>query len=148
MKKKILLMVLLMIFLIGLVTAVISNMNITLSKENKDTLLRVGHGIGNNLKLLENGCDGSFCYFTLFEEGGINKEFKVKLEQICNEMGMCEDLDEEYECCLEWRDETDEEVLSKAGKKAESILNNIVDVTLDRESRSKIKRFEDIDIII
>ncbi len=160
-----------MVLMIGLVTAqVITNIDLNLNEETKDVLIRVGKGIGSiqkermlfddngtnylnetyidKLKMLEQGCNGNYCYFKLFEEGGINKEFKVELERICAKEGICKEEGEEYECCLEWRAETDEEILTKAETKSEEILNHIVSVTLEREARNKVKRFEDIEMII
>ena len=97
---------LLLIFLfIGLATAqIITNINLNLDTETKEVLSGVGDGIGtiekirevcindsecfnetyiDNLKLIPLGC-GEFCHFKLYEENGINKEFKVKLESICS----------------------------------------------------------------
>ncbi len=172
MKKTILVLLVLMI---GLVTAqVITNMNLNLDEEAKDTLLRVGDGIGtvqkikeicnydneteietcinetyiDVLQLLGNSCSNGYCYFTLYEENSINKEFKIELERICAKDGVCTEEEEEYECCLIWRAETDEEVLAKARIKTEETLNHIADVTLDREAGSKAKRFEDVELII
>ena len=156
MKKTIL--IILMILMIGLVSAVALEMSLSnLNAETKEVLTRVGNGIGSiqkermlfdengtnymnetyidELNRTELGCDGSFCYFKLFEEGGINKEFKVKLKKICSKEGMCKEFGEEYECCLEWRAETEEEIKNKADIKTDSILNHIASVTLDRESR-------------
>ena len=160
MKKTILVLLVLMISLVSAVT-----LNTNLTTETKEVLTRVGKGIGSiqkermlfdengtnyanetyidELKLINQDCEGDYCHFKLFEEGGINKEFKVKLEKICAKEGMCIEEGEEYECCLIWRAETDEEVLAKAGIKTEEILNKIADVTLDREARNKVKRFED-----
>ncbi len=169
MNKKIIITICIFLILIfGISALEITITNISL--ENKNALLRVGSGIGtiqkermlfdeeginytnetyiDELKMLEQGCDGDYCYFKLFEEGGINKEFKVMLEKICAKEGICKEEGEEYECCLEWRDETDEEVLAKAETKSEEILNNIASVTLDREAGSKAKRFEDIEVLI
>ncbi len=165
MKKTILI---LMVLMIGVVSAVTLNTNLT--TETKNILAGIGKGIGSiqkermlfdengtnyanetyidELKLINQDCEGDYCYFKLFEEGGINKEFKVKLEKICAKEGICKEEGEEYECCLIWRVETDEEVLTKAETKTEEILNNIASVTLDREARGKEKRFEDIEIII
>lgn len=170
MKKKFIIkttLLLMIIFLIGLATAqVITNMNMNLEEEKKETLLSIGIGeiekireicindsecfnetYIDNLKLIPLGC-GEFCHFKLYEENGINKEFKVKLESICSKEGMCEEFGESYECCLEWRAETDEEVLIKAKLKSKEILNKIVSVTEERESRTKIERFEEIEIKI
>ena len=165
MKKIILILMLLMI---GLVLAI--EMNLNLSTETNIILSRVGKGIGDiektrqlfdengtnylnesyvdELKLINQDCDGDYCHFKLYEEGGINKEFKVKLEKICAKEGMCIEEGEEYECCLIWRAETDEEILTKAEIKTEEILNHIASVTLDREARNKVKRFEDVEITI
>ena len=172
MKKKLLLILLMIILVVGLVTAEILNINITLSKENKDTLLRVGKGIGeinktreiydnktdtyynetyiDILQLQEKGCDGSYCYFKLYQEGGVNKPFKIALERRCAKEGMCDDLDlgESYECCLEWREETNEEIIIKANKKSEEILNHIAGVTLEREARGRVKKVDDINVNI
>ena len=168
MKKTILVLLVLMI---GLVTAqVITNIDLNLDAETTEVLSRVGKGIGSiqkermlfdengtnylnetyidELKLINQNCEGDYCYFKLYEESGINKEFKVKLEKICAKEGMCKEEGEEYECCLNWRAETDEEVLAKAEIKTEEILNKIASVTLDREARNKVKRFEDIEVII
>ena len=173
MNKKIIIgicILLIMVFGISALEITITN----ISLENKNALLRVGLGIGSvtktkeictydsktleencfnetytdTLKRLEQGCDGSYCYFKLFEDGGINKEFKVKLDMICSNYGMCKDLEESYECCLTWREETEEEILEKANIKSEEILNHIAGVTLEREARVKEKRFEDIELII
>ncbi len=165
MKKTILI---LMVLMISLVSAVTLNTNLT--TETKEVLTRVGKGIGSiqkermlfdengtnyanetyidELKLINQNCEGDYCYFKLYEEGGINKEFKVKLTKICANEGMCIEEGEEYECCLTWRDETDVEVLTKAETKSEEILNHIASVTLDREARNKVKRFEDVEITI
>ena len=159
-----------MVLMIGLVTAVTLEMNLNLSQETKNILSGVGKGIGSiqkirmlfnesgdnyanetyidELKLINKNCNGEYCYFKLYEESGINKEFKIKLEKICAKEGMCIEFGESYECCLEWRGETDEEILNKAEIKAEEILIKIADVTLDREARNKVKRFEDIEVII
>ena len=159
MKKTILI---LMVLMIGLVSAI--EMNLNLSTETKEVLTRVGKGIGSiqkermlfdengtnymnetyidNLKRIEQGCDGNYCYFKLFENGGINKEFKVKLKKICSKEGMCKEFGEEYECCLSWRAETEEEITSKADIKTDSILNNIASVTLRRESRKRVRSRE------
>ena len=157
-----------MLLMIGLVSAI--EMNLNLSTETNIILSRVGKGIGDiektrqlfdengtnylnetyidELNMLEEGCDGDYCYFILFEESGINKEFKIELEKICAKEGMCKEEGEEYECCLIWRAETDEEILTKAEIKTEEILNHIASVTLDREARNKVKRFEDVKITI
>ncbi len=162
MKKKLLLLILL-ILLVGLATA---NMMVIVTPENKDILEGVGKGIGeinktrevcendicvnetyiDTLKLLDGGCDGEYCYSTLYEDGGINKEFKVELERICQKEGICEELGESYECCLEWRDETDDEIMIKTKDRIEGILNNIASVTLERESRNNINKFDDNNI--
>ncbi|KKN22692.1 hypothetical protein LCGC14_0912460 [marine sediment metagenome] len=154
----------LMILMIGLVSAV--TLEVSLSTENKEVLKKVGKGIGNIEKTRqlydENGTNYlnetyidelkliklSNNEFKLYQEGGINKEFKVELEKICAKEGMCIEFEEEYECCLEWRAETDAEVLEKAEIKSKSILNKIASITLDREARSKQRRFEDVEITI
>jgi len=143
-------------------------MNMNLDEETKLTLLKVGKGIGeiekvrevwinetcynetyiDKLKLIPKGCSGGECSFTLFESEGINKPFKIKLESICAKEGMCEEFGESFECCLEWRAETDEEVLIKAEKEMQRILNKIASVTLERESRTKEERFEEIEVNI
>ncbi len=158
MNKKIIITI--CIFLI--LTFGISALEITItniSLENKNALLRVGSGIGSvekirqlfdengtnymnetyidKLEMFKQECDGNYCYFKLFEEGGINKEFKVKLKKICSKEGMCEEFGEEYECCLNWRAETEEEISSKANIKSESILNHIASVTLRRELKAE-----------
>ena len=157
-----------MVLMIGLVSAIEINTNF--SQETKDVLSRVGLGIGSvskirqlfdengtnyanetyidELKLINQNCDSDYCYFKLYKSEGINKQFKIKLEKICEKEGMCIEFGEEYECCLTWRAETDAEVLSKAEAKTEEILNKIASVTLDREARSKAKRFEDVEITI
>ncbi len=167
MKKTILILMLLMI---GVVSAVTLQSNLNLTTETKNILEGVGKGIGtitkermlfdengtnyanetyiDTLKMLENGCNGDYCEFVLFESQGINKKFRIELESICAKEGICIEFEEEYNCCLEWRAETDEEVLAKAEIKAEQILNNIASITLDREARSKVKRFEERKIII
>ena len=159
-----------MVLMIGVVSAVTLQSNLNLTTETKNILEGVGKGIGSiqkermlfnesgdnyanetyidELKLINKDCNGDYCYFQLYEEGGINKEFKIELESICAKEGMCIEFEEEYECCLIWRAETDEEILAKAEIKAEQILNNIASITLDREARSKEKRFEDIEVII
>ncbi len=164
-------LLLMILLIIGLATAqVITNINLNLNSEDKLTLLKVGDGIGTVEKVREICINDSECFnetyidnlkligekvndkftgnFKLYEEGGINKEFKVKLESICSKEGMCEEFGESYECCLEWRAETDEEVLIKAKLKSKEILNRIVSVTLDRESRQKENRFEEIEVNI
>ena len=146
MKKKILILLGIVLF-VGLVTAeVITNINLNFGMENKRTFLRVGDGIGNNLKLIHLGCD-EFCHFKLYEKGGINKEFKVELKSICKTEGICEDLGESYECCLEYRAETDEEVLAKAEKESKRILKHIASVTKQRENK-RTERFEEVEIEI
>lgn len=167
MKKKIfILMILLIVLVIGLVTAEILIMNLSVSKGNKEVLERKGIGeiekvreICNEticfnetyidvLQLQEQGCNNGYCYFKLYEDGGIDKPFKIELESICNEMGTCIEFEEEYECCLSWRGETNEEIMIKANAKSEEILNRIAYVTLDRESRGRVKRFDDINVSI
>lgn len=159
-----------MLLMIGVVSAVTLQSNLNLTTETKNILEGVGKGIGtitkermlfdengtnyanetyiDELKLINQDCEGDYCYFKLYEEGGINKEFKIKLEKVCAKEETCIEEGEEYECCLEWRVETDEEILIKAETKTEKILNKISSVTLDREARNKEKRFEDIEIII
>ena len=162
---------LMVLLIIGIATAqVISNINLNLDEETKEVLSRVGDGIGtieteklicdefgencfnetyiDTLKLTPLGCSNGYCYFKLYEENGINKPFKVKLESICSREGTCNELGESYECCLEWRAETDEEVLAKAQIESKKILNKIVSVTEERESRTKTERFEEMDISI
>ncbi len=156
MKKAIL--IILLVMMVGLASAIEVTLNQDI--ETKEVLSRVGKGIGSiqkermlfdengtnyanetyidELKRIEQGCDGSYCYFKLFEEGGINKEFKVKLKKICSKEGMCEEFGEEYECCLSWRVETEQEILSKANIKSDSILNHIASVTLKREGKVQI----------
>ena len=151
-KMKKVILIILLVMMVGLVSAIEVTLN-----QDIEVLSRVGKGIGSiqkermlfdengtnymnetyidELNRTELGCDGNFCYFKLFEEGGINKEFKVKLEKICSKEGMCKEFGEEYECCLSWRAETEEEIKNKADIKTDSILNNIASVTLDRESR-------------
>ena len=171
MKKKFIIkttLLLLIILFIGLATAqVITNINLNLNQEDKETLLRVGEGIGtiekvrevcindsdcfnetyiDKLKLIPLGCD-DYCYFKLYEENGINKEFKVELEQICKTEGICEDLGKSYKCCLEYRTEIDEEVLAKAEIKSKEILKHIVEVTKQREIK-RTERFEEVEIEI
>ncbi len=170
MKKNIFkLLILIILLVIGLVTAQLINMDLNLSQETKDKLLTVGSGIsdvektrelydenGTNyanetyidvLKLIPKGCGGGFCFFKLYESEGINKEFKVELEKKCKEEGLCNDMGEIYECCLEWRSETDEEVLAKAEIESKKILNHIASVTEQREE-SRTERFEEIEIRI
>jgi len=169
MKKK-LLLILLMILVIGLVSAVvIPNIIIIVKEGNAEILLRKGIGeinktreICNNesichnetyidiLQLQEQGCSNGYCYFKLFEDGGIDKPFKIMLEQICSKMGICKELEmeESYECCIEWREETNEEIIIKANKKSEEILNHIAGVTLEREARGRVKKVDDINVNI
>ncbi len=162
-----------MIFLIlaiGFATATISSISLIRNQEDKDILARVGKGIGDiekqrevcdefgecinetyidKLQLQEKGCDSNFCYFKLYESGGINKDIQVNLNPVCSKYGMCEDLEmgEEYECCLNYRDLTEEEILVNASKEVNEILNKIISVTLAREQRAeRNKRFEDIEI--
>ena len=162
MKKTILI---LMVLMIGVVSATTVTTNLT--TETKNILSGIGKGIGtitkermlfdengtnylnetyiDELKLINQNCEGDYCYFKLYEEGGINKEFKIKLEKICLK-NSTDEFGESY--CSEYRQETDEEILIKAEIKAEEILIKIADVTLDREARNKVKRFEDIEVII
>ena len=170
-KTKSLILLSLILLIIGIATAqVISNIDLNFNLEDKETLSRVGDGIGliekermlfdengtnylnetyiDTLKLIPLGCEGAYCHFKLYEENGINKPFKVKLESICAKEGICLEDGFEYECCLEWRAETDNEVLAKAEIKSKEILNKIVSITKDRESRNKEERFEEMDISI
>ena len=144
MKKIILIPMVLLI--VSLVTAVTLNMSLNLGAETENTLSTVGKGIGDNLKLIPLGCD-DFCYFKLYESGSINKKFKIELKQVCSKEGTCEDLGESYECCLEWREETDEEVLAKAEKESKRILKHIASVTKQRENK-RTERFEEVEIEI
>ncbi len=161
-------LVLLILLVIGLATAIV-NMDLNLSQENKDILLTVGDGMGSVektrelydengtnyanetyidvLKLIPKGCSNGYCHFKLYEENGINKEFQVELETKCAKEGMCEEEGFEYECCLVWRAETDEEVLAKAEIESKKILNHIASVTKQREE-SRTERFEEIEIEI
>ncbi len=170
MKNKIIFGLIFLILIAGFTIASLSNISLNLSPEDKNVLSRVGKGIGDvnktrescdefgvcinesyidKLQLQEKGCDGSVCYFKLYESGGINKEFKIKLERICETYGLCKDLEmEDYECCLSWRAETDEEVMAKATDEMNIILDNIVGKTLEREARVNIKRFEDTNITL
>ncbi len=158
------------VFVLLIISTIAVEMQLSLNEETIGILRRVGSGIGSitkerqlfdengtnyanetyidELKLINQNCDSDYCYFKLYESEGINKQFKIKLEKICEKEGMCIEFGEEYECCLVWRAETDQEVLSKAEAKTEEILNKIASVTLDREARSKVKRFEDIEITI
>lgn len=169
MKIKTIIILCILLLVVSITTAtIITTIDIDLSAEDKTTLESVGAGIGsiNKTRLI---CDNNSenCYnetyidqlklisisndkFKLYEEGGINKEFTIKLERICTGMTMCidEDMQEEYECCEGYRDETDEEVLVKAKVKAKEILDNIIRVTEERESRTQQKRFDDVEIII
>ncbi len=158
-KMKKVILIILLVMMVGLVSAIEVTLNQNI--ETKEILKRVGKGIGSiqkermlfdengtnymnetyidELKRIEQGCDGNFCYFKLFEEGGINKEFKVKLKKICSKQGICEEFGEEYECCLSWRAESEEEILDKANIKSDLILNHIASVTLRRESKSGVQ---------
>ncbi len=165
MKKAII--IILGILMIGLVSAITLEMNLGLSQDKINVLKEVGKGIGtvekfrmlfdengtnyanetyiDELKLINQDCDGDYCHFKLYEEGGINKDFKIKLEKICSKQSI-DEFGESY--CSEYRQETDEEILIKADIKAKEILNKIVDVTIDRQTRTKVKRFEDVEITI
>ena len=166
MKKIILIPMVLLI--VTLATAVTLNMNLNLSTETTERLLTVGEGIGtiekvrevydnetdtfynetyiDFLRLIPLGCD-DYCHFKLYEENGINKEFKIELEQICKKEGKCIEFEESYDCCLEYRAETDEEVLAKAEKKSKEILNHIASVTEQRENK-RTESFEEVEIEI
>ncbi len=151
MKKTILI---LMVLMIGLVSAIEIDLN--LSTENTEVLKRVGKGIGtiqkermlfdenginhlnetyiDKLKMLEQGCDGDYCYFKLFEEGGINKEFKIELEKICTEYN----ITEEGTYCINYRSQTNQEIQQSAEAQAKEILNKIASVTLRRQGKVQI----------
>ena len=156
--KKIILIILGIILLISIATAtILSNIDLNLTPETKITLLKVGKGIGNIEKIRVTCDEFGDCInetytdkltligekvndkfngnFKLYEEDGINKEFKIKLENICSKEGTCDDEGMKYDCCLEWREETDEEILIKAEAKSKEILNKIASVTEDRENR-------------
>ena len=144
-------------------------MSMNFDTETTERLLTVGDGIGyvnktrmlfdengtnylnetyiDFLRLIPLGCD-DYCYFKLFEENSINKPFKIELESICAKEGTCEEFGESYDCCLEYRAETDSEVLLKAEKESKRILKDIVDVTLERENRVSTGRFEEVEIEI
>ena len=146
MKK--LLIILGMIFIIGIATAgILSNTNLNLSVENKEALERVGTGI-TTPTLQEQGCDENKCYFKLYEEGGINKDFEVD-SQICSKEGICfhklgNGSLEEYTCCKEYRNQTDDEIIDLAETESKRILNWIAEVTIDREQPDdKITKLED-----
>ena len=159
MKKIILILMLLMI---GVVSAVTLQSNLNLTTETKNILEGVGKGIGTITKermlFDENGTNYlnetyldelkliklSNNEFKLYQEGGINKEFKVKLEKICTEYNETE----EGNYCINYRSQTNAEIQQSAEAQAKQILNKIASVTLDREARSKEKRFEDIEVII
>ena len=148
---------------------IVSNINLDLSAEDKNVLESVGTGIGAIEKIRE-VCDNNSenCFnetyidklvlqsinsntFRLYEEGGINKEFEIELERICKGYGKCfdEEMQEEYDCCSEgYRAETTEEKLIKAEKKAKEILNKIIKVTKERQTRINVKEFDDVEIII
>jgi len=145
---------------------IVSNINLNMEQDKVDTLKSIGIGELEKQKLI---CDNNSenCYnetytdklviqsisgnkFRLYEEGGINKEFKIKLEQICAKQGMCidEEMIEEYECCLIWRDENEQEIMVKVQAEAEKILNKIIKVTEERQQRNNIKVFNDKEVII
>ncbi len=171
MKKKIIFGIIFLVLIAGITTATISNISLNLSLEDKDILERVGKGIGeiekerticdelgecvnetytDHLQLQEKGCDTSFCYFKLYEDGGINKDIQVNLKQVCETYGICKDLEfGDYECCLNYRDLTEDEILINASKEVNEILNKIIRVTLAREEKAeRNKRFEDIEVVI
>ncbi len=152
--KKIVLIILGILF-VGLVSAVALEISLSgITEENKIVLSKVGKGIGSipkermlfdeeginyanesyidELKRIEQGCDGNYCYFKLYEEGGINKEFKVKLEKICTEYNETE----EGTYCLTYREQTNQEIQISAEIKAKKILNHIASVTLKREGKT------------
>ncbi len=160
MKKTIL--IILGILMIGLVTAqVITNIDLNLDEETKEVLTRVGKGIGSiqkermlfdengtnyanetyidELKLINQDCEGDYCHFKLFEEGGINKEFKVKIEKICIEFNETE----EGNYCINYRIQTTQEIQLSAEAQAKKILNHIASVTLRRE-RGKVQIIQEI----
>ena len=83
----------------------------------------------DKLEMIKQDCDGDYCEFKLFEEGGINKEFKVKLKKICTEYNETE----EGTFCINWRGQTSQEILVSAEAQAKEILNHIASVTLRRQ---------------
>ncbi len=159
-----------LLVVIGTVLGIFAeDINIIFNQEDKDVLSSVGTGIGSIQKIRE-VCDNNSenCFnetyidklvlqsinsntFRLYEEGGINKEFEIELERICKGYGKCfdEEMQEEYDCCSEgYRAETTEEKLIKAEKKAKEILNKIIKVTKERQTRINVKEFDDVEIII
>ncbi len=148
MKKQIIFLII-GIFLIGIVIAGLSISNLILDRENAKALKRVGEGIGNiektreicvgeedklichnetyqdKVKLLEQGCDDNYCYFKLYQERGINKDFKIKIEGLTNE-----------------------EIETLADERMEEILTDIAQVQIQREIKSKEKRFDDKEISV
>jgi len=166
-QTKLIIAIILTILLISIVTAdIMLTTFITLDRtiEDKITLSKIGDGIGTIQKVKEvcsynsktdtelcineiyidkpvlknNGCIDKYCYYTIYQEDGINKKFRIQPEQVCDKMGTCieEELgNESYDCCLEYRAETNEELIKKAEQEMDKILNKIISVTLDRESR-------------
>ena len=57
-------------------------------------------------------------------------------------------MNEEYDCCKEYRDETEEEVLIKSQAKTEEILNKIIKVTKERQERTNNKLYDNKEVII
>ena len=154
MNKKIIIGMFIFILLISFVVAqVIATMNLNLDTETTRILKRVGLGIGeisktrliydnitdsyynetyiDKLQMLEQNCYDGYCYFTLYEENSINKEFKVKLEKICTEYNETE----EGTYCISWREQTSQEIQQSAEAQAKEILSHIASVTLKRESK-------------
>ena len=140
----------LMVLMIGLVSAV--TLEISLSTETKEVLTRVGNGIGSIQKVRmlfdENGTNYlnesyldelkliklSNNEFKLYQEGGINKEFEIKLKKICIEFNETE----EGTYCINYRSQTNQEIQQSAEAQAKEILNNIASVTLRRQGKVQI----------
>jgi len=144
----------------------VSNINLNFNQDDKTTLEKIGIGEISKIRSIYNNKTDEYYNetyidklqlininantFLLYENEGINKRFQIERKQICAKQGMCidEEMQEEYECCKEWRDETEQEVMIKAQAKAEEILNKIIKVTKDREQRNNVKLYEDKEIII
>lgn len=154
MKKTIILGLLLFIAATMTTAQMLTSDSIEMKEADKEILLSVGDGIGEvnrtiyhynastnvtNItykmyypEITKKSCTEDICQFNIYQRRGINKDFEVELHKICTKYEIDKDLGE---ICVEWRNQTADEIFTNAEIKVKKILEDIVLVTIARQGR-------------
>ena len=108
------------ILMISLVVAIgLSNVSINLTKPQKQSLIDTGI-TSPTISNLE--CDDNYCRFTLYEQGGINKQLQIPKYNRTTDV-----------------DFTDQELITLRDKRIAEVLELIADVQIERTIQKENK---------